>query len=83
MHFTSFGLRQQNFSFEEIERNSVHCTLSMIDLCFFFENSLSEVFCSILIEITFVKKNIFLDPFSCNFIRPKTSDKLSVNIDHL
>ena len=29
------------------------------------------------------KKNIFLDPVLCNFVRPKTSDKLSVNIDHV
>ena len=58
MHFTSFGLRQQNFNLEEIERNSVHCTLSMIDLCFFFENSFLEVFGSIVIEITSLKKYI-------------------------
>ena len=25
---------------------------------------------------------IFLDPFLCNFLRPKTWDKMSVNIDH-
>ena len=37
-----------------------------------------------LIGITFLsKKYIFLDPFLCNFMRPKTSDKLSVNIDHV
>ena len=26
---------------------------------------------------------MFLDPFLCNFMRPKTSDKLSVNINHV
>ena len=25
-------------------------------------------------------KDLFLHPFLCNFVRPKTSDKLSVNI---
>ena len=30
-----------------------------------------------------VNKQIFLDNSLCNFVRPKTSDKLSVNIDHV
>ena len=30
-----------------------------------------------------VKEKIFLDPFLSNFMRPKTSDKLSVNINHV
>ena len=30
---------------------------------------------------TYVKKYVFLDPFLCNFVRPKTCNKLSVNID--
>ena len=29
------------------------------------------------------KKYIYLDPFLCNFVRPKTWDKLSVNINHV
>ena len=39
----------------------------------------------LLIEITFLSKKIiiFLHPFLCNFIRPKTSDKLCVNIDYV
>ena len=30
-----------------------------------------------------MKKNIFPDPLLCNFMQPKTSDKLSNNIDHV
>ena len=29
------------------------------------------------------QKNVFQDLFLCNFMRPKNSDKLSVNIDHV
>ena len=40
---------------------------------------------NLLIEITFLVKkyNIFLDPFLCYFMLPKTTDNLSVNIDHV
>ena len=35
--------------------------------------------------ITFLSKKIiiFLDPFLCKSVQPKTPDKLSVNVDHV
>ena len=35
------------------------------------------------IAITFLSKKIFIFPFLCNFVRTKTLDYLSANIDHV
>ena len=71
--------------------------IDIIDLGLFYEKFISQVFwhkkCLLLTEYSqnirnhdnFLKYSriIFFYNFLCNFVRLKTSDKLSVNIDHV
>ena len=59
--------------YNTLQKVHVHCTVDMVEY-YPLKKPLT---------ITFLSKYeiILLDPFLCNFVRPKTSDKLSVNIE--